>query len=59
MHKLTLALLAAALLAFVAASASAVQAPADQGGGIIPGVGLDSIRVPLGGRKSKLRRANP
>ena len=60
MHKFILALLVVAAIAFVSASARSVQAPAaDQGGGITPGVGLDSIAVPSGGRKSKSRKLLP
>ena len=64
MHKFTLALLVGVAIVFISASAhaaqaSVVKAPADQGGGITPGVGLDGTEVPPGGRKSKSRKILP
>jgi len=59
MHKFTLAFLFVAIISLVSASAPAVQLAADQGGAITPGVGLDGIPTPVGGRKSKARKVLP
>jgi len=59
MHKFTLALLVVLAIAIFSANAPAIQIPADQGGAITPGVGLDGIPNPTGGRKVKARKTLP